>query len=44
MVLDNRRGGNNSGLTGVEYEKLIRMLCIDFPNDIITHLLDIYGK
>lgn len=44
MNLDAKRGGNNSGLTGSEYMKLIKMLCLDFPIEIIDEILGILGK
>ncbi|CAG9328420.1 unnamed protein product [Blepharisma stoltei] len=44
MNLDSKRGGNNAGLTGSEYLKLIRMLCLDFPSEIVEEVLGVLGK
>lgn len=44
MNLDARRGGNNVGLSGSEFLKLIRMLCVDFPDEVIDEILGILGK
>lgn len=44
MNLDARRGGTNMGLLGSEYLKLIRMICIDFPEDVVELILDTLGK
>lgn len=34
----------SSGLTGVEYTKLLRLLCVDFPLEVIDTLFNVLGK
>ena len=44
MNLDSRRGNSNVGLTGLEFLKLIKMLCLDFPEEVIEEILSLLGK
>ena len=44
MNLDSKKGGNNQGLTGIEYMKLLKMICLDFPNEVVDEVLSVLGK
>ncbi|OMJ83141.1 hypothetical protein SteCoe_15994 [Stentor coeruleus] len=44
MNLDSKRGGNNQGITGLDYTKLLKMICIDFPYEVVDEVLGILGK
>lgn len=44
MNLDNKRGGLSSGITGVDYMKILKMICFDFPQEIVDEVLAIIGK
>lgn len=35
---------NSAGLTGREYSKLLRLLCNDFPMEVVDSLLQVMGK
>ena len=43
-ALDAKRGGTNAGLRGAEYMALTRMLCVDFPAEVVTGVLGALGK
>jgi len=43
MSLDSKLH-NSAGLTGREYAKLLRLLCNDFPLDVVESLLSVMGK
>lgn len=44
MAVDSKRGNNDSGLSGSEYMRLINMLCLDFPSEIIDEVMAVYAK
>lgn len=44
MAIDSKRGNNDSGLSGSEYMRLINMLCLDFPSEIIDEVMAVYAK
>ena len=44
MNLDSKKGGNNQGITGLEYVKLLKMICLDFPTEIVDEVLAVLGK
>lgn len=44
MNLDNKRGVSGQGITGVDYMKILKMICLDFPSEIVDEVLTILGK
>ena len=38
------KGQENSGVKGSDFNKIIQMLCIDYPNSIFKKILNIFGK
>ena len=44
MNIDSKRSGTDSGLTGSEYMKLLNMLCLDFPPEVVEEVLAVFGK
>jgi len=44
MQIDSKKGGGDQGLTGKEYMKLVNMLCVDFPSEVVEEVLAVVGK
>jgi Ca2+-binding EF-hand superfamily protein len=44
MNLDAKKGGNNQGITGTDYMKIIKMICLDFPFEVVDEVLSLLGK
>jgi Ca2+-binding EF-hand superfamily protein len=44
MNLDNKRGGLSSGITGIDYMKILKMICLDFPQEVVDEVLAVVGK
>lgn len=42
--LDNKRGVSGQGITGIDYMKILKMICLDFPCEIVEEVLAILGK
>lgn len=44
MNLDSKKNANVQGITGIEYMKLLKMVCLDFPSDVVDEVLIVLGK
>mmetsp|Transcript_18545 Transcript_18545/g.33497 ORF Transcript_18545/g.33497 Transcript_18545/m.33497 type:complete len:162 (-) Transcript_18545:337-822(-) len=44
MLLDSRRGGLNTGMSGAEYCRLLRMVCVELPEEWLSKVVSSLGK